>query len=241
MARLVFCRSRMACSSCHASTRLMATASTSSRIPSLSRKLSKVEPLWSIFLRFFLAFMGVFVGGGELELFTHPRSVPCTVHSSKRERDAIRRARCGLLWDLGRLEPLALQGFPLHVSAQVFPESPQPPDHVQLPVRKMFEEAIADKTDYVLPVVIPLVGNFFLQDGADGDHRRKRIPEYEELQEKFPAQHTQTSCKNDCYDPHDLDDRREQFKQPQIGESKATNPAVTRPEEHIPVRPEHVQ
>src|SRR5229473_848091 len=100
----------------------------------------------------FLAFMGVFVGGGELELFTHSRSVPCTVHSSKRERDAIRRARCGLLWDLGRLEPLALQGFPLHVSAQVFPESPQPPDHVQLPVRKMFEEAIADKTDYVLPV-----------------------------------------------------------------------------------------
>src|SRR5260370_36465895 len=57
MARLVFCCSRMACSSCRASTRLMATASTSSRMPSASRKLSKVEPLWSIFFRFFRAFI----------------------------------------------------------------------------------------------------------------------------------------------------------------------------------------
>src|SRR5882672_10009736 len=105
----------------------------------------------------------------------------------------------------------------------------------------MFEEAVANEPYDVLPVVIALVGNFFLQDGTDGDHRRKRIPEYEELQEKFPAQHTQTSCKDDCYNPHDLDDRREQLKQPQIRESKATDPAVTRPEEHIPVRPEHVQ
>src|SRR5260370_17130779 len=103
----------------------------------------------------------------------------------------------------------------------------------------MFEEAVADQPDYVLPVVVPLVGNFLLQDGTDGDHRRKRIPEYEELQEKFPAQHTQTSCKDDCYNPHDLDDRREQLKQPQIRESKATDPPVTPPQNHIPVPPDH--
>jgi hypothetical protein len=53
IACLVFCCFRMACESCQASTRLMATASTSSRIPSASRKLSKVEPLWPVLLRFF--------------------------------------------------------------------------------------------------------------------------------------------------------------------------------------------
>jgi hypothetical protein len=41
-----------------ASTRLMATASTSSRMPSCSRKLSKVDPLWSAMFRFFLDFIG---------------------------------------------------------------------------------------------------------------------------------------------------------------------------------------
>src|SRR5208283_2031928 len=54
MARLVFfcfCISR---ESFHANTRLIATASTSSRMPSSSRKLSKLDPLWSkaIFLPF---------------------------------------------------------------------------------------------------------------------------------------------------------------------------------------------
>lgn len=53
IACFVFCCSCMACSSCHASTRLIATASTSSRIPSSSRKLSKVDPLRSIFFRSF--------------------------------------------------------------------------------------------------------------------------------------------------------------------------------------------
>jgi hypothetical protein len=33
-----------------------------------------------------------------------------------------------------------------------------------------------------LPVVVPLVGDFFLQDGTDGDHRRKRVAENKELQ-----------------------------------------------------------
>src|SRR5260370_32807316 len=62
MASLVFCCSRMACSSCHASTRLIATASTSSRMPAASRKLWKVDPVWSIFFRFFLGFNSGFFG-----------------------------------------------------------------------------------------------------------------------------------------------------------------------------------
>ena len=51
----------------------------------------------------------------------------------------------------------------------------------------MLEEAVADEPDYILPIVVPLVGDFFLQDRADGDYRGKRIPEYQELQEKFAA------------------------------------------------------
>jgi hypothetical protein len=38
---------------------LIATASTSSLIPSCSRKLSKLEPLWSIVLRFFLTLIAL--------------------------------------------------------------------------------------------------------------------------------------------------------------------------------------
>ena len=44
----------MACSSCQASTCLIATASTSPRIPSCSRKLSKLDPPCLTVLRFFL-------------------------------------------------------------------------------------------------------------------------------------------------------------------------------------------
>jgi hypothetical protein len=54
-----FCCFCIACSSCQASTRLIATASTSSLIPSCSRKLSKLEPLWSIVLRFFLTLIAL--------------------------------------------------------------------------------------------------------------------------------------------------------------------------------------
>jgi hypothetical protein len=59
MACFVFCCFRIACASCQARTRLMATASTSSRIPSSSRKLSKVDPLWSTRLRLFFAFIPI--------------------------------------------------------------------------------------------------------------------------------------------------------------------------------------
>ena len=51
----------------------------------------------------------------------------------------------------------------------------------------MFEEAVADKPDYVLPIVITFVGNFFLQDSADGNHGGKRVAEEKELQKELPA------------------------------------------------------
>src|SRR5213080_835511 len=60
MACFVFLCRFISCSNCQARTRLVATASTSSRIPCSSRKLSKVEPLKSRRLRvpfFFIGFL----------------------------------------------------------------------------------------------------------------------------------------------------------------------------------------
>jgi hypothetical protein len=62
---------------------------------------------------------------------------------------------------------LSLQRPPRHVTTQVLPETLQPPDHVRLAVWKVFEKTIAHKPGYILPVVVALVGQLFLQDGAD--------------------------------------------------------------------------
>ena len=150
------------------------------------------------------------------------------------------------MWDrflrgLHGLNPFALQGLPGEVAAKILPESLQPPDHVHLPVRKMFEETVADQPHDVLPVVVPLVGDFFLQDRADGNHGGKRIPEDEELQKEFAAQNTERSRKNDGGNPRKFEHRSEQLKDPQVGQGKTTDPAVTRPEKHVAIGPQHVQ
>ncbi len=62
----------------------------------------------SLSLSFERVRLGVFVRWGRTWAFAHPSSVPYTVHAGKQGRDAIRRARRGVLWDLGRLEPFAL-------------------------------------------------------------------------------------------------------------------------------------
>src|SRR5690242_15589332 len=79
------------------------------------------------------------------------------------------------------------------VAAKILPESLQPPDQVHLPVRKMFEVAVADQPHHVLPVVVSLIGDLFLQDRADGNHGGKRLTEDEELQKEFAAQNTERS------------------------------------------------
>src|SRR5260370_18702463 len=105
----------------------------------------------------------------------------------------------------------------------------------------MLEEAVAYQPNDVFPVVVAFIRDFFLQHGTDGNHGRKRIPEYQELQEKLPAQHAQACRENNRCDSRDLDDRRKQLKQPQIWERDEAEPAVTRPKEHVPVRPTYVQ
>src|SRR5260370_17486019 len=105
----------------------------------------------------------------------------------------------------------------------------------------MFEEAVADEPHDISPVVIALVGDLFLEHGANGNHDGKRIAEYQELQEKFPAQNTQAGGENDRADAHDLDHWSKHLKQPQIRKSKRSQPPITPPQKPLTTRPQHVQ
>src|ERR1700692_1860140 len=100
----------------------------------------------------------------------------CASHNSTtRAAPAARRPDIGFwrlcLWCSYGAKSLALERFPRHVAPHVLPQALKPPDHVQLPVREMFEEAVRHQAGHVLPVAVPLVGKFFLQDGADRNHR----------------------------------------------------------------------
>ena len=61
-------------SSCQASARLTATASTCARMPCCSRKLSKVDPLWSPPFRVFLGFIGLALVPGVATAYTSATS-----------------------------------------------------------------------------------------------------------------------------------------------------------------------
>ena len=73
----------------------------------------------------------------------------------------------------------------------------------------MLQEAVADQPRYVLPVVVPLVGDLFLQHGADGNDRSKSVAKEQELQEEFTAQNAVTRGESDRNHPAELDDRCE--------------------------------
>src|SRR6266446_33103 len=141
----------------------------------------------------------------------------------------------------GGLQPFALEQAPGIIAVKVLPDPLQPPEHMHLPVRKMFEKTVADQAHHVLPVVVALVGDFFLQHGADGDYRRKRISENQELQKKRTAQDAEQDGKNDGDDSQDLDNRCGKLKQPQVRERKKSDSAVARTKEHATRQPEHVQ
>src|ERR1700675_1408527 len=105
-------------------------------------------------------------------------------------------------WDRGRIYfvcvpcslSLALQRSPSHVALEVLPEALQSPDHVQLPIRKVFEEAVAHQSRNILPIVISLVSQFFLQHRSDGNNRRKSVSEEHELKKERPTQGAKESC-----------------------------------------------
>jgi hypothetical protein len=55
---------------------------------------------------------------------------------------------------------------------------------MQLPVRKMFQEAIADEPRDILSIVVAFVSQFFLKHGANGNDCCERIPEDDKLQKE---------------------------------------------------------
>ena len=78
---------------------------------------------------------------------------------------------------------------------------------MQLSVRKMFEEAVADEPSHILPIVVSLVSQFLLQHVTNGNHRCKRISEEEKLQTEHPAQYAKACCQYNGRDSTQFDDR----------------------------------
>ena len=83
---------------------------------------------------------------------------------------------------------LTLERLPRHVAPRVLPQALKPPDHVQLPVGEMLEEAVGHQTGHVLPIAVPFIGEFFLQDGPYRDDCGECVPKNHELDEKIAAQ-----------------------------------------------------
>src|SRR4029077_14986002 len=126
------------------------------------------------------------------------------------------------------LQSFALERRPRIVAAQILPNALQAPKHVHLPVGKMFEETVADQARHVLPVVVALVGDFFLQNGTDGDHRRESISEQQELQKERAAQDAKHGGKHNGNDSQNFNDRCGELEQPQVRQRKKSDSAVTR-------------
>src|SRR6267143_6271552 len=132
------------------------------------------------------------------------------------------------LWNAGGLQPFALHRRPDVVAEQILPNTLQPPEHVHLPIGKMFEKTVADQPHHVLPVVIAFVGDFFLQHRPDGDDRCEGVSEQQELQKERAAQDAEHGGKNDGGDSQNLDNRCGKLKQPQVRQRKKPDSAVAR-------------
>src|ERR1700746_3122056 len=80
------------------------------------------------------------------------------------------------------LDSLSLWRSPGQVASQILPEAVQSPDHMQLPVRKMLQKAIADEPDDILPIVVAFVCQFLLEHGTYGNHCSEGVSEDDKLQ-----------------------------------------------------------
>src|SRR5712692_289153 len=81
-----------------------------------------------------------------------------------------------------RLNAFTFQRTPSVVAAEVLPEALQPPDHMQLPIGKMLEEAVTDQARHILPIIIATIGDLLLQDRANRNGRREGVPKQKELE-----------------------------------------------------------
>src|SRR5712671_1308205 len=112
----------------------------------------------------------------EASHFFECGSLACLQQAGRRFRHSSRRLpNESSSRNAGRLQPFPLQRRPDVVAAQILPHATQTPEHMHLPVRKMLEKTVADQTHHILPIVVALVGDFFLQHSATGNEGSKGI------------------------------------------------------------------
>src|SRR5581483_8666684 len=94
------------------------------------------------------------------------------------------------------MEANSLERLPRDIATHILPQALQAPDHLQLPVWEMLQEAEADETHDVPPVVVTPVRDLFLQDGANRNHGGECIAENEELQKEVAAEDTENGSRD---------------------------------------------
>ena len=78
----------------------------------------------------------------------------------------------------------SFHGSPLQVSAEVLPDSLETPEHRELAVGKVFEEAIDYQARDFAPVAVTAERHFFEQYRTDGNQRGEGVAEQQEFQEE---------------------------------------------------------
>src|SRR5690348_10556392 len=139
-----------------------------------------------------------------------------------------------------RLKSHALHRRPGDVPAQVLPGSLQSPKELKLPVGNLLKKTVNDQPRHVAPVVVPSVSDLFLQDRAHRNQGGKQIAEYQEFREKNVAQLPHHQGQKNRRVARDLDERSKKFEDPHVGQRNRAKESVTRPEQHVAVRPEDV-
>src|ERR1700679_799758 len=71
----------------------------------------------------------------------------------------------------------SFHGSPLQVSAEILPDTLKPPDHCELAIGEVLEQAVDEEARDFAPVAVTAEGHFFEQHRADGKQRGKCIAE----------------------------------------------------------------
>src|SRR6266436_5449713 len=178
----------------------------------------------------------------EASHFLECGSLACLQQAGRRFRDSSRR----LPNNPSSRHARRLQPFPLHlrpdvVAAQILPHATQTPEHMHLPVRKMFEKTVADQPHHILPIVIALVGDFLLQNSPNGNDSSKGVTKKKKLQKESTAQNAKHESKNNGDDTQNLNHRSGELKHPQIWQRKTTDSAVAGTKQHAARQPQHIK
>src|SRR5581483_11990746 len=139
------------------------------------------------------------------------------------------------------MEANSLERLPRDIATHILPQALQAPDHLQLPVWEMLQEAEADETHDVPPVVVTPVRDLFLQDGANRNHGGECIAENEELQKEVAAEYPESSSRDHGDVADEFEDRRAQLEDPLVRKGDRTHAAVLSREQHVAVGPQDVK